>query len=60
MKSKVIDIDCVPLIVGDFPETDSCCRTHDHCPHVIHAFSSKYGYTNLKWYSICHCDCDIA
>ncbi|XP_059931375.1 uncharacterized protein proca1 [Gadus macrocephalus] len=46
--------------LGDFPETDSCCRTHDHCPHVIHAFSSKYGYTNLKWYSICHCDCDIA
>uniref|UniRef100_A0A672YBP7 Phospholipase A2-like central domain-containing protein n=1 Tax=Sphaeramia orbicularis TaxID=375764 RepID=A0A672YBP7_9TELE len=39
-------------------ETDSCCRTHDHCPHVIHAFSSKYGYTNFKWHSICHCDCD--
>ncbi|XP_030008583.1 uncharacterized protein proca1 [Sphaeramia orbicularis] len=44
--------------LGDFAETDSCCRTHDHCPHVIHAFSSKYGYTNFKWHSICHCDCD--
>lgn len=43
---------------GEFTETDSCCRTHDHCPHVIHAFSTKYGYTNFKWHSICHCDCD--
>ncbi|XP_039987218.1 muscle M-line assembly protein unc-89 [Xiphias gladius] len=46
--------------LGDFAETDSCCRTHDHCPHVIHAFSSKYGHTNFKWHSICHCDCDKA
>ncbi|XP_049582451.1 uncharacterized protein proca1 [Syngnathus scovelli] len=46
--------------LGEFEETDSCCRTHDHCPHVIHAFSSKYGYTNFKWHSICHCDCDQA
>lgn len=45
---------------GEFADTDSCCRTHDHCPHVIHAFSSKYGYTNFKWHSICHCDCDNA
>uniref|UniRef100_A0A667WZC7 phospholipase A2 n=1 Tax=Myripristis murdjan TaxID=586833 RepID=A0A667WZC7_9TELE len=46
--------------LGDFAETDSCCRIHDHCPHVIHAFSSKYGHTNFKWHSICHCDCDNA
>ncbi|XP_061828569.1 uncharacterized protein proca1 isoform X1 [Nerophis lumbriciformis] len=46
--------------LGRFKETDSCCRTHDHCAHVIHAFSSKYGYTNFKWYSISHCDCDEA
>ncbi|XP_076833466.1 uncharacterized protein proca1 [Brachyhypopomus gauderio] len=46
--------------LGDFAETDECCRTHDHCPHVIHAFSSKYGYTNFKWHSISHCDCDNA
>uniref|UniRef100_A0A3Q1EEV5 phospholipase A2 n=1 Tax=Acanthochromis polyacanthus TaxID=80966 RepID=A0A3Q1EEV5_9TELE len=46
--------------LGDFADTDSCCRTHDHCPHVIHAFSSKYGHTNFKWHSICHCDCDNA
>ncbi|CAJ1065166.1 uncharacterized protein proca1 [Xyrichtys novacula] len=46
--------------LGEFAETDSCCRVHDHCPHVIHAFSSKYGHTNFKWHSICHCDCDTA
>ncbi|XP_034405163.1 uncharacterized protein proca1 [Cyclopterus lumpus] len=44
--------------LGEFAETDSCCRIHDHCPHVIHAFSSNYGHTNFKWHSICHCDCD--
>ncbi|XP_068174061.1 uncharacterized protein proca1 [Antennarius striatus] len=44
--------------LGEFAQTDSCCRIHDHCPHVIHAFSSKYGYTNFKWHSICHCTCD--
>ncbi|XP_032362510.1 uncharacterized protein proca1 [Etheostoma spectabile] len=46
--------------LGEFEETDSCCRVHDHCPHVIHAFSSNYGHTNFKWHSICHCDCDNA
>ncbi|KAJ8256421.1 hypothetical protein COCON_G00185730 [Conger conger] len=44
--------------LGEFAQTDSCCRVHDHCPHVIHPFSSKFGYTNFKWHSICHCDCD--
>ncbi|KAF5908224.1 uncharacterized protein DAT39_002093, partial [Clarias magur] len=44
----------------EFAETDKCCRTHDHCPHVIHAFTSKYGFTNFKWHSISHCDCDNA
>ncbi|KAF3692603.1 Group 3 secretory phospholipase A2 [Channa argus] len=46
--------------LGVFAETDSCCRTHDHCPHVIHAFSSNYGHINFKWHPICHCDCDSA
>ncbi|XP_041919790.1 mucin-22 [Alosa sapidissima] len=46
--------------LGEFAETDNCCRVHDHCPHVIHAFSSNYGYTNFKWHPISHCDCDNA
>ncbi|KAG9352706.1 hypothetical protein JZ751_021120 [Albula glossodonta] len=45
---------------GEFAETDKCCRVHDHCPYVIHPFSTKFGYTNFKWHSICHCDCDNA
>ncbi|KAL1260568.1 hypothetical protein QQF64_008395 [Cirrhinus molitorella] len=44
--------------LGEFEETDKCCRVHDHCPYVIHAFSSNYGYTNFKWHSLSHCDCD--
>ncbi|TSQ46654.1 Group 3 secretory phospholipase A2 [Bagarius yarrelli] len=44
--------------LGEFAETDKCCRTHDQCPHVIHAFSSRYSFTNFKWHSISHCDCD--
>ncbi|KAI1890175.1 hypothetical protein AGOR_G00170980 [Albula goreensis] len=46
--------------LGEFAETDKCCRVHDHCPYVIHPFSTKFGYTNFKWHSICHCDCDNA
>ncbi|XP_016321044.1 uncharacterized protein LOC107672398 [Sinocyclocheilus anshuiensis] len=46
--------------LGEFEETDQCCRVHDHCPYVIHAFSSNYGYTNFKWHSLSHCDCDNA
>uniref|UniRef100_A0A3P9KLC0 phospholipase A2 n=1 Tax=Oryzias latipes TaxID=8090 RepID=A0A3P9KLC0_ORYLA len=46
--------------LGEFAQTDSCCRTHDHCQHVIHPFSSNFGYTNFKWLSISHCDCDEA
>ncbi|XP_071214747.1 mucin-2-like [Salvelinus alpinus] len=46
--------------LGEFTATDSCCRVHDHCPYVIHAFSSKYGYTNFKWHPLSHCDCDNA
>ncbi|XP_067307169.1 uncharacterized protein proca1 [Pseudorasbora parva] len=46
--------------LGEFEETDKCCRVHDHCPYIIHAFSSNYGYTNFKWHSLSHCDCDNA
>ena len=27
-------------------ETDSCCRTHDHCAESIEGGGSKYGLTN--------------
>ncbi|KPP60180.1 hypothetical protein Z043_121839, partial [Scleropages formosus] len=46
--------------LGEFAETDSCCRIHDHCPYVIQAFSHNFGYTNFKWHSISHCNCDNA
>ncbi|XP_042298150.1 protein PROCA1 [Sceloporus undulatus] len=44
--------------LGEHRETDRCCREHDHCQHVIHPFTYKYGYRNLRWHTISHCDCD--
>ncbi|KAJ7309077.1 hypothetical protein JRQ81_008378 [Phrynocephalus forsythii] len=43
---------------GEHREADRCCREHDHCQHVIHPFTYKYGYRNFRWHTISHCDCD--
>ncbi|NWV70331.1 PA23 Phospholipase, partial [Malurus elegans] len=43
---------------GEHRDTDRCCRDHDHCQHVIHPFTVRYGYRNLRWHTISHCDCD--
>ncbi|KAL7976088.1 hypothetical protein Chor_009766 [Crotalus horridus] len=44
--------------LGEHQETDKCCRDHDHCQHLIHPFTYKYGHRNLRWHTISHCDCD--
>ncbi|XP_063002849.1 protein PROCA1 [Elgaria multicarinata webbii] len=44
--------------LGEHQETDRCCRAHDHCQHVIHPFTYKYGYRNFRFHTISHCDCD--
>uniref|UniRef100_A0A8D0DNG0 phospholipase A2 n=1 Tax=Salvator merianae TaxID=96440 RepID=A0A8D0DNG0_SALMN len=44
--------------LGEHQETDKCCREHDHCQHVIHPFTYRYGYRNFRWHTISHCDCD--
>ncbi|XP_068766673.1 protein PROCA1 [Struthio camelus] len=44
--------------LGEHRDTDRCCRDHDHCQHVIHPFAARYGYRNLRWHTISHCDCD--
>ncbi|XP_023795293.1 protein PROCA1 [Cyanistes caeruleus] len=50
---------CTPRFpAGEHQDTDRCCRDHDHCQHVIHPFTSRYGYRNLRWHTISHCDCD--
>ncbi|KAG8443874.1 hypothetical protein GDO86_009171 [Hymenochirus boettgeri] len=43
---------------GEKVETDICCRTHDHCAHVIHPFAYRYGYRSFLWHTISHCQCD--
>ncbi|XP_054143482.1 protein PROCA1 [Melozone crissalis] len=45
--------------LGEHRDTDRCCREHDHCQHVIHPFTARYGYRNLRWHTISHCDCDL-
>ncbi|XP_075296410.1 protein PROCA1 isoform X2 [Opisthocomus hoazin] len=44
--------------LGEHQDTDRCCRDHDHCQHVIYPFTARYGYRNLRWHTISHCDCD--
>ncbi|XP_009901707.2 protein PROCA1 [Dryobates pubescens] len=44
--------------LGEHRDTDRCCRDHDHCQHIIHPFTARYGYRNLRWHTISHCDCD--
>ncbi|XP_053560565.1 protein PROCA1 [Bombina bombina] len=44
--------------LGEHKETDACCREHDHCAHVIHPFTSSYGYRNFRWHTISLCQCD--
>ncbi|CAG9763297.1 unnamed protein product [Ceutorhynchus assimilis] len=45
--------------LGVLKELDSCCRTHDRCPDVIHAGDTKHGLRNsaiLKTRLTCDCD----
>nr|XP_055073726.1 group 3 secretory phospholipase A2 [Misgurnus anguillicaudatus] len=44
--------------LGMFEHADRCCREHDHCEHIIRAFSVNYGVFNSKLFTISHCDCD--
>ncbi|XP_035514010.1 group 3 secretory phospholipase A2-like [Morone saxatilis] len=44
--------------LGMFESTDRCCREHDHCLHVIPAFTRNYGVFNSKFFTVSHCDCD--
>ncbi|XP_020818852.1 protein PROCA1 isoform X2 [Phascolarctos cinereus] len=44
--------------LGEYEETDRCCRDHDQCQHVIHPFTVNYGHHNFRWHTISHCDCD--
>ncbi|TKS78949.1 Group 3 secretory phospholipase A2 [Collichthys lucidus] len=44
--------------LGMFESADRCCREHDHCPHMIPAFTVNYGVFNSKFFTVSHCDCD--
>jgi secretory phospholipase A2 len=44
--------------LGVLAEMDQCCRRHDHCRHVIHGFTHRFGLTNYRPFTISHCGCD--
>ncbi|GLD66785.1 group 3 secretory phospholipase A2-like protein [Lates japonicus] len=44
--------------LGMFEDTDRCCREHDHCSHIIPAFTVNYGVFNRNFYTVSRCDCD--
>lgn len=45
--------------LGEFNETDSCCREHDACPYTFTINQPAYnGFYSSKIYSLSHCECD--
>ncbi|XP_008279064.1 group 3 secretory phospholipase A2-like [Stegastes partitus] len=44
--------------LGMFESADRCCREHDHCLHIIPAFTVNYGVFNPNLYTVSHCECD--
>ncbi|KAK3585354.1 hypothetical protein CHS0354_004625 [Potamilus streckersoni] len=44
--------------LGEYSETDKCCRAHDKCDIYINAFQTKYDLFNLALYSVQSCDCN--
>lgn len=44
--------------LGSEKDIDRCCRTHDLCPVKVRAFQSRYGLSNMSFYTKSHCICD--
>lgn len=43
--------------LGQFEDTDRCCRDHDHCDNIA-AGETKYNLTNNDLFTRLHCRCD--
>ena len=49
--------DCEDL--GEYSETDKCCREHDMCPYVFSTNEPNYnGFMLPGFHTISHCECD--
>ncbi|XP_041377189.1 phospholipase A(2)-like [Gigantopelta aegis] len=44
--------------LGEYRDTDGCCRDHDLCDIYIPGFSHRYGLSNMYPFSRMSCDCD--
>ena len=45
--------------LGSYADVDLCCRSHDKCDRIVHAFSKNYGYRNWRPFSVSDCKCDM-
>ncbi|KAF2904633.1 hypothetical protein ILUMI_01539 [Ignelater luminosus] len=44
--------------LGEFSDTDKCCRTHDFCDDFIEGYQTKHNLTNPSFYTRLNCKCD--
>lgn len=45
--------------LGDYAESDKCCRKHDNCPLYLISESRNYGFKWNGLYTMSHCECDV-
>ncbi|XP_037966654.2 uncharacterized protein LOC105391939 isoform X1 [Plutella xylostella] len=44
--------------LGPDRDEDRCCRAHDNCRLNIGAFRRRFGYFNMRPFTVSHCRCD--
>lgn len=47
--------------LGEFSQTDNCCREHDSCPYTFASdmVEEFNGFTSQYLATISHCECDV-
>ncbi|CAF0817003.1 unnamed protein product [Brachionus calyciflorus] len=48
--------------LGEYKETDSCCRMHDLCPYKFTRKNREHNGFRWSWrkiYTLTHCECDL-
>ncbi|XP_077298951.1 phospholipase A2-like [Arctopsyche grandis] len=44
--------------IGNWTQTDTCCRNHDYCDDIIPSGHSAHGLVNNDFYTKLSCSCD--
>lgn len=45
--------------LGDYFESDKCCRKHDNCPLYLARESRNFGFKWNGLYTLSYCECDV-